>query len=178
MNRGEREKWAPHWAGIPMLSLIPGPWNHDLSQRQMLNRLSHPGALIICFLTAVDQWSLKPCKMKLRIQCGEPSIHAQVCVQQYMHKSYGRKCLFARVGLSICVCGNEVCGVFVHVYFWALAECGLTREGIVEDSRWQSPLWLILEESSQALFGGEVSLHASTRIFWLDENNSFLALVT
>ena len=25
-------------------ALIPGPWNHDLSQRQTLNRLSHPGA--------------------------------------------------------------------------------------------------------------------------------------
>ena len=23
---------------------IPGPWDHDLSRRQMLNRLSHPGA--------------------------------------------------------------------------------------------------------------------------------------
>ena len=31
-------------AGID--GLIPGPWDHDLSWRQMLNRLSHPGALI------------------------------------------------------------------------------------------------------------------------------------
>ena len=27
-----------------MRGLIPGPWDHDLSQRQMLNHLSHPGA--------------------------------------------------------------------------------------------------------------------------------------
>ena len=29
-----------------MWDLIPGPWDHDLSQRQMLNQLSHPGAPI------------------------------------------------------------------------------------------------------------------------------------
>ena len=40
----EREKQTPRWAGSPMQGLIPGPWDHDLSQRQMLNRLSHPGA--------------------------------------------------------------------------------------------------------------------------------------
>ena len=28
-----------------MWDSIPGPWDHDLSQRQTLNRLSHPGAL-------------------------------------------------------------------------------------------------------------------------------------
>ena len=26
-----------------MWDSIPGPWDHDLSQRQMLNQLSHPG---------------------------------------------------------------------------------------------------------------------------------------
>ena len=31
----EREKQAPHQAR---------PWNHDLSQRQMLNQRNHPGA--------------------------------------------------------------------------------------------------------------------------------------
>ena len=30
-------------AGILMWGSIPGPWDHDLSQRQMFNRLSHPG---------------------------------------------------------------------------------------------------------------------------------------
>ena len=28
-----------------MQSLVSGPWDHDLSQRWMLNQLSHPGAL-------------------------------------------------------------------------------------------------------------------------------------
>ena len=27
-----------------MQASIPGPWDHDLSQRQMLNQLIHPGA--------------------------------------------------------------------------------------------------------------------------------------
>ena len=40
----EREKQAPHWAKSPMRDSIPGPWNHDLSQRQTLNSLCHPGA--------------------------------------------------------------------------------------------------------------------------------------
>ena len=30
-----------------MQGLIPGPWDHDLSQRQMLNHLSHPGTPIV-----------------------------------------------------------------------------------------------------------------------------------
>ena len=29
-----------------MRGLIPGPWDHDLSRRQMLNHLSHSGALL------------------------------------------------------------------------------------------------------------------------------------
>ena len=41
----EREKQASHWARSPVWGLISGSWDHDLSQRQMLNRLSHPGAL-------------------------------------------------------------------------------------------------------------------------------------
>ena len=37
----EREKQAPHGAGSPMMwDSIPGPWDHDLSQKQMLNQLS------------------------------------------------------------------------------------------------------------------------------------------
>jgi len=32
-------------AGSPMRDSIPGHWDHDLSRRQMLNHLSHPGAL-------------------------------------------------------------------------------------------------------------------------------------
>ena len=45
----EREKQMPCWAGSPTRGLIPGsrdlilgPWDHDLSWRQTLNRLSHP----------------------------------------------------------------------------------------------------------------------------------------
>ena len=37
----ERENQAPNWAGSLMLGSIPGPWDHDLSQRQMFNWLSH-----------------------------------------------------------------------------------------------------------------------------------------
>ena len=28
---------------------IPGPWDQDLSQRQMLNQLGHPGTLVPSF---------------------------------------------------------------------------------------------------------------------------------
>ena len=41
----QREKQAASWAGSLMLGLIPGSWDHDLSQRQILNWLSHPGTL-------------------------------------------------------------------------------------------------------------------------------------
>ena len=40
----EREKQIPHRAGNLMSGSIPGPRDHDLSQRQMFNRLSYPGA--------------------------------------------------------------------------------------------------------------------------------------
>jgi len=40
----EREKQASCRAGSPMWDLIPGPWDHDLSRRQTLDPLSHPGA--------------------------------------------------------------------------------------------------------------------------------------
>ena len=33
----EREKQAPHWARCLIRGLIPGLWDHDLSQRQMPN---------------------------------------------------------------------------------------------------------------------------------------------
>ena len=42
-GKRQREKQTPQWAGSLMRS-IPGPWDHDLSRRQMLNQLSHPGA--------------------------------------------------------------------------------------------------------------------------------------
>ena len=43
----EREKQTLCWAGSPILGWIPGPRDHDLSYRQMLNWLSHPGAPVI-----------------------------------------------------------------------------------------------------------------------------------
>ena len=45
----EREKQAPHWGGSLMQGSVPGLWDHDLSQRQTLNRLSHPGTQICTF---------------------------------------------------------------------------------------------------------------------------------
>ena len=38
-----REKKASYWAENLMWDLISGPWDHNLSWRQMLNQLSHPG---------------------------------------------------------------------------------------------------------------------------------------
>ena len=41
-----------------MRGLIPGSWDHDLSQRQMLNHLSHPGAPGLSLLTFANDPSL------------------------------------------------------------------------------------------------------------------------
>ena len=42
----KREEQAPHWAGNQMRwgaqGWMPGPWDHDLSQRQIINRLCEP----------------------------------------------------------------------------------------------------------------------------------------
>ena len=38
------EKQASHWAGSPTQGSILGPWDHEVSQRQILSQLSHPGA--------------------------------------------------------------------------------------------------------------------------------------
>ena len=40
----EREKQVPHEQGAQTQGSIPGPKDHDLSWRQMLNRPSHPDA--------------------------------------------------------------------------------------------------------------------------------------
>ena len=40
----QEEKHTPHWAGNLMWDSISGPWDHDLSKRERLNWLSHPGA--------------------------------------------------------------------------------------------------------------------------------------
>ena len=39
----EREKQTPRWAGSLTQGWIPGPWDHDLSWKQILNRLNHLG---------------------------------------------------------------------------------------------------------------------------------------
>ena len=44
-----KEKQTPHRAGSPTQGLIPGSQDHDLSQRQTLQQLSHPGALSMLF---------------------------------------------------------------------------------------------------------------------------------
>ena len=44
MGEREREKQVPGWAGSPMWGSTPGPWDQELSPRQKLNQLSHPGA--------------------------------------------------------------------------------------------------------------------------------------
>ena len=41
---GGRGRSSLYWARSLMWGLIPGPWAHDLSWRQTLNWLSHPGA--------------------------------------------------------------------------------------------------------------------------------------
>ena len=43
MDRGQREKQTPHWAGNLMQGSIPGPQDHNLSQKQTPKQLSHPG---------------------------------------------------------------------------------------------------------------------------------------
>ena len=52
MGKGqrEREKQTPPRSRKPMYGSIPGPWDHDLSWRQTLNQLSHPGTPPNAFL--------------------------------------------------------------------------------------------------------------------------------
>ena len=42
-GRGRRRSKPPPLSGEPALGLTPGLWDHDLSRRQVLTRLSHPG---------------------------------------------------------------------------------------------------------------------------------------
>jgi len=49
-GEGEREAGSP-LSREPDAASIPGSWDHDLSRRQLLNRLSYPGApKLDCFL--------------------------------------------------------------------------------------------------------------------------------
>ena len=55
----ERDRQASHWSESLTCGSIPGPWDHDLSQRQMLNWLSHPGTPSIFFFFFHDAFILK-----------------------------------------------------------------------------------------------------------------------
>ena len=59
----EREKQTFCWTGSPMWGSIPQPWDHNLSWKQMLDPLSHPGDPwfvsiyeIICFQLCDLHW--------------------------------------------------------------------------------------------------------------------------
>jgi len=49
-NDRQKEKQTPRGTGSWMWDSIPGPWDLGLSQRQTLNRLSHPGAPALLIL--------------------------------------------------------------------------------------------------------------------------------
>ena len=51
----ERSRLLAELSWSPTGGSIPRPWDHDLSQRQTLNHLSHPGAPIVQLLS---RWSL------------------------------------------------------------------------------------------------------------------------
>ena len=59
MGLGQREKQIPHWAGGPTPSSIPEPWDHDLSLRQTLYQLSHPGTPTSPFGFWILMWQVK-----------------------------------------------------------------------------------------------------------------------
>jgi len=48
-ERSSSKKTTPRRAGSPTRGSIPGPGDHDPSQRQMLNPPSHPGIPDILF---------------------------------------------------------------------------------------------------------------------------------
>ena len=52
----QRKKKTPHCLESLLGSYIPGPWDHDPSQRQSLNGLSHRGApLLLVYFTIIFQ---------------------------------------------------------------------------------------------------------------------------
>ena len=54
----KREKQTLRWVGSPTWGWIPGPWDHDLSRRQMLNRLSPPRSLQNMCIFTFTRYSL------------------------------------------------------------------------------------------------------------------------
>ena len=67
----EGEGEADHKAVSPIWGLIPGLRDHDLSQRQMLNRLSHPGVLptfiLMCNETSIEVLHVKQMRYSLEL---------------------------------------------------------------------------------------------------------------
>ncbi|XP_073747638.1 transmembrane protein 156 isoform X2 [Callorhinus ursinus] len=70
MRDREREREAEReagsqGAGSPMRDLIPGPWDNDLSPRQTLNHLSHPGAPTSALLRGQDSEELRTLNVRV-----------------------------------------------------------------------------------------------------------------
>ena len=77
----ERGKQASGEEGSPMQGWIPGSWDHDLSRRQMLNWLSHPGTPIILFvgdLYCNEKNCLKITLVQTRLSGGQASWEKRV----------------------------------------------------------------------------------------------------
>ena len=67
-----------------MQDSIPEPWDHDLSQRQMFDRLSHPGAPVSMILLKQNLGSMsKPALSAAPLWAGLPSgdtISSHLCI--------------------------------------------------------------------------------------------------
>jgi len=72
----EGEAGSPQSRGSLMWDSIPGPWDHDLSRRQTLSRLSHPGTPTEGFL-----------KGSVLVALGEsPGLMAVILVERKIHR--------------------------------------------------------------------------------------------
>ena len=74
----EREKQVPHWARSP----TPGPWNHDLSRRQMLNQLSHPAPQLQDFWHAIPVSGMLVLKIFFKLTVSLLSSFVQMSLSQ------------------------------------------------------------------------------------------------
>ena len=55
-RQSEREKQTPSLSREPNKGLLPGPGDHDMSGRKMLNHLSHPGAILFWNVNILCSW--------------------------------------------------------------------------------------------------------------------------
>ena len=62
---GGGKEETPHWVKSPMRGSILGPWDQELSQRQTLNQLSHPGAPVVMFLSQEESKDLEDTSSKI-----------------------------------------------------------------------------------------------------------------